>query len=81
MSDEQDHGGMRAGSRGRGDWRHGGRERRKGDYAGALIGNLIVIVSGERTPPATAQQPSPVRRRLPLGTLPAISFEVIEPSR
>jgi hypothetical protein len=41
-------------------------------------GNLIVVVSGQRTPAATAQQPSPVRQRLPLGTLPAISFEIVE---
>jgi len=41
-------------------------------------GNLIVAISGERTPAATAEQPSPVRRRVPLGTLPAISFEIVE---
>ena len=40
-------------------------------------GNLIVAISGERTPAATAEQPSPVRRRVPLGTLPAISFEIV----
>jgi len=45
-------------------------------------GNLIVTVSGERTPPANAQQTAPpVRRRLPIGTLPAIAFEVTEPRR
>jgi hypothetical protein len=41
-------------------------------------GNLIVIVSGQRTPAATAQQPTPVSRRVPLGVLPAISYEIVE---
>jgi hypothetical protein len=43
-------------------------------------GNLIVVVSGERQPPANAKAPAP-RRRLPMGTLPAISIEVIAPPR
>jgi hypothetical protein len=41
-------------------------------------GNLIVIVSGQRTPAATAQQPTPVSRPVPLGALPATSFEIVE---
>jgi hypothetical protein len=44
-----------------------------------LRGNLIVTVSGERTPPP--DQPAPpaaARRRLPLFTLPAIAFEITE---
>lgn len=44
-----------------------------------LKGNLIVTISGERVPPAT-QQPAPARRRVVLGTLPAIPFEVVSPS-
>jgi hypothetical protein len=50
-----------------------------------LSGNLIVGVAGERTPPANANdkpaaKPAPARRqRLPLGTLPAIPFEIIKP--
>jgi hypothetical protein len=40
-----------------------------------LRGNLIVIVSGERASPATAQAPA-TRRRVQLGTLPAIAFEI-----
>ncbi len=45
-----------------------------------LRGNLIVTVSGERVPPPNGNQQGPAaRRRLPLGTLPAISFEIITP--
>jgi len=45
-----------------------------------LRGNLIVTVSGERVPPPGGKQPGPAaRRRLPIGTLPAIPFEVITP--
>jgi hypothetical protein len=46
-----------------------------------LKGNMIVKVSGERTPTASANdKPAPARRqRLPLGTLPAIPFEIIKP--
>lgn len=40
-----------------------------------LRGNLIVTISGERVPPAN-QQPAPARRRVVLGTLPAIPFEI-----
>lgn len=40
-----------------------------------LRGNLIVTISGERVPPA-AQPAPPARRRVVLGTLPAIRFEV-----
>ena len=41
-----------------------------------LRGNLIVDVFGERTPPATDGKPKPNRQRIPLGTLPAIPFEI-----
>ena len=42
-------------------------------------GNLIVNISGERTPPA-ANQPVPLmRRRIALGSLQAMPFEVVEP--
>jgi hypothetical protein len=45
-----------------------------------LRGNLIVTVSGERVPPQRGdQQPPAARRRVPIGTLPAIPFEVIAP--
>jgi hypothetical protein len=40
-----------------------------------LRGNLIVIVSGERVPTGN-QQAAAARRRVPLGTLPAIAFEI-----
>jgi hypothetical protein len=40
-----------------------------------LRGNLIVTVSGERVPAANA--PSQVRRRVVIGTLPAIAFEIV----
>ena len=46
-------------------------------------GNLIVVVSGERVPPQRGGQaaaPAPAaRRRIPIGTLPAIPFEIIPP--
>src|SRR5450759_3798233 len=42
-----------------------------------LRGNLIVTMSGERVPPAN--QPAPAaRRRVMLGTLPAIAFEIVK---
>jgi hypothetical protein len=41
-----------------------------------LRGNLIVTVSGERQPGGNAAAKA-ARRRLPMGTLPAIPFEVI----
>ena len=45
-----------------------------------LRGNLIVTMSGERVPPAN--QPAPAaRRRVVLGTLPAIAFEIVPPRR
>jgi hypothetical protein len=51
--------------------------------APGLRGNLIVVVSGERVPPQRAGQaaaPGPAaRRRIPIGTLPAIPFEIIPP--
>jgi hypothetical protein len=43
-----------------------------------LRGNLIVTVSGER-PPNANQQAQQVRRRVPLATLPAITFEIVTP--
>jgi hypothetical protein len=43
-----------------------------------LRGNLIVLVTGERVPPPNAQAQAPAaRRRLPLGALPAIAFEIV----
>ena len=42
-----------------------------------LKGNLIVTVWGERVPPDNQPTPS-ANRRLPLGTLPAIPFEIVE---
>ncbi len=43
-----------------------------------LRGNLIVLVTGERVTPANAQTQAPAaRRRLPLGALPAIAFEIV----
>jgi hypothetical protein len=45
-----------------------------------LRGNLIVTVSGERVPPQRGSQPAPAaRRRVPLGVLPAIPFEISPP--
>lgn len=45
--------------------------------AAGLRGNLIVIVSGERIPPAPRRPPPGARRRVPIGGLLAIAFEVI----
>ena len=42
-----------------------------------LQGNLIVDISGERTPPAANGRPAGARQRVPLGTLPAVPFEVV----
>lgn len=43
-----------------------------------LKGNLILTISGQRTPAANADSTAANRRqRIPLGTLPAIPFEVI----
>ena len=48
-----------------------------------LRGNLIIVVSGQRVPPQRGGQaaaPGPAaRRRIPIGTLPAIPFEIIPP--
>jgi hypothetical protein len=45
-----------------------------------LRGNLIVTVSGERVPPQRGEKQAPAaRRRVPLGVLPAIPFEIIPP--
>jgi hypothetical protein len=43
-----------------------------------LRGNLIVDVFGERTPAAGDGKPKPNRQRIPLGTLPAIPFEIVK---
>jgi hypothetical protein len=45
-----------------------------------LRGNLIVGVFGERTPAAGAGKAKANRQRIPLGTLPAIPFEIVKPS-
>jgi len=42
-----------------------------------LQGNLFVDISGERTPPAASGRPAGARQRVPLGTLPAVPFEVV----
>jgi hypothetical protein len=42
-----------------------------------MRGNLIVTISGERVPPANAPNAG-ARRRVPLGTLPAIAFEIVK---
>jgi hypothetical protein len=41
-----------------------------------LQGNLIIDISGERTPPASKGRPAASRQRVALGTLPAIPFEI-----
>ena len=43
-----------------------------------LKGNLIISISAERTPPAANGRPQPNRQRVPLGTLPAIPFEIVK---
>jgi hypothetical protein len=43
-----------------------------------LRGNLIVEVSGERTPAPGNQKAKANRQRIPLGTLPAIPFEIVK---
>ncbi len=42
-------------------------------------GNLVFTISGERTPPRGNQPAPPPRRRITIGTLPAIPFEVTPP--
>jgi hypothetical protein len=44
-----------------------------------LKGNLIVKVFGERELPGDEKAQRPNRQRVPLGVLPAIPFEIIEP--
>ena len=44
-------------------------------------GNVIVGVSGERTPLAAAQPRPAVKRRISLGSLQAITFEIAEPNQ
>lgn len=43
-----------------------------------LKGNLIVAISGQRAAPQANQNVPPNRRRVPLGTLPAIPFEIVK---
>jgi len=43
-----------------------------------LRGNLIVEVSGERTPAPGNQKAKASRQRIPLGVLPAIPFEIVK---
>ncbi len=49
-----------------------------------LRGNLIVAVSGERVPAQRGNQAAPAgaaaRRRVPVGVLPAIPFEISPPT-
>jgi hypothetical protein len=40
-------------------------------------GNLIITISAERQPPAGNQKAQANRQRVPLGTLPAIPFEIV----
>lgn len=52
----------------------------KGDPAklkAGLKGNLILDAFVERTPPAANGKPGGPKRRMPMGTLPAIPFEVV----
>ncbi len=42
-----------------------------------LRGNLILSITGQRAAPQANQNVPPNRRRVPLGTLPAIPFEII----
>jgi hypothetical protein len=45
--------------------------------AQGLKGNLILSAFVERTPPVSAQNPQPVKRRVPMGSFPAIPFELV----
>ncbi|MEI8196362.1 MAG: PPC domain-containing protein [Phycisphaerae bacterium] len=40
-------------------------------------GNLILNAFVERQPPVTVQNPQPVKRRVPMGALPAIPYEIL----
>ena len=42
-----------------------------------LQGNLIIGISGERTPPAANGRPAGALQRISLGTLPAVPFEIV----
>jgi len=42
-----------------------------------LKGNLIINITGERTPPPNAKAQAAARQRVSLGTLPAIPFEIV----
>lgn len=42
-----------------------------------LIGNLVIHILADRIPPAVTGKPQPGSRRVSLGTLPAVPFEII----
>jgi hypothetical protein len=44
-----------------------------------LKGNLIISLTAERTAPAANGRPQAARQRVPLGTLPAVPFEIVKP--
>ena len=44
---------------------------------GGLKGNLIFSAFVERVPPATALNPQPRKRRVPMGALPAVPYEIV----
>jgi hypothetical protein len=44
-----------------------------------LSGNLIVSVSGERTPPAKDNSAAARRQQTPRGILSGIAFEIVKP--
>ena len=46
-----------------------------------MKGNLIVTIYGERRPPEGDTKPRPNQQRVPLGTLPAIPFEIVKENR
>ena len=48
-----------------------------GKMKAGLKGNLILSAFIERQPPATAQNPKPAKRRVPMGSLPAIPYEIV----
>jgi hypothetical protein len=41
-----------------------------------VLGNLIITMVGERAPAANDKPAAPRRQRLPMGTLPALPFEI-----
>jgi len=44
-----------------------------------VLGNLVVTMVGERAPAANDKPAAPRRQRLPMGTLPALPFEIVKP--